>query len=129
MKTWEMIKELTENPDKRFKIKNGKATVGISDSRLQWLDDEDVEVEFVFTEFILHDTEWEEVKEPVDFIEVLKRIKDSDGDIRLMLINDLYEVEIKNKTFDKVLYHLSIDYLDTDIADILLNGKWYIEED
>ena len=55
-----MIKELTENPDKRFKIKNGKATVGISDSRLQWLDDEDVEVEFVLTELILHDVEWEE---------------------------------------------------------------------
>ena len=67
MKTWEMIKELTENPDKRFKIKYGKATVGISDSRLQWLDDEDdVEVEFVLTELILHDMEWEEVEGPVD---------------------------------------------------------------
>ena len=131
MKTWEMIKELTENPEKKFKVKNAEGTVGITDKRLQWIDGTyiDSNEDLIINEIVLHDLEWEEVKEPVDFMEVLKRIEDSDGDIRLMLINDLYEVEIKNKTFDKVLYNLSIDYLDTSIADILLNGKWYIEED
>ena len=87
MKTWEMIKEITENPDKRFKIKNGKATVGISDSRLQWLDDEDVEAEFVLTELILHDMEWEEVEEPVDFTIAFNSLqKDKSEIIQIVMI-------------------------------------------
>lgn len=122
MKTWEMIKALTGNPKKKFKNQYGEEIRVLADNDL-FFDGVDGHNYISITD------EWEEVKEPVDFMEVLKRIKDSDGDIRLMLINDLYEVEIKNKTFDKVLYHLSIDYLDTSIADILLNGKWYIEED
>lgn len=120
MKTWEMIKELTENPKKKFRLIDNESDIKVTCSvgEIRWTGGDGLYI----------DDEWEEVKEPVDFMEVLKRIEDSDGDIRLMLINDLYEVEIKNKTFDKVLYHLSIDYLDTSIADILLNGKWYIED-
>lgn len=119
-----MIKEITENPEKKFKEKSF-GQVEIFEGELVWSSNMDI---VIISEVVLG-MEWEEVKEPVDFMEVLKRIEDSDGDIRLMLINDLYGVEIKNKTFDKVLYNLSIDYLDTSIADILLNSKWYIEED
>ena len=128
MKTWEVIKALTEKPYKKFRSTNESLVTEIYVNEKGC-----IELYYpglkVGSNNLKLDTDWEEVKEPVDFMEVLKRIKDSDGDIRLMLINDLYEVEIKNKTFDKVLYNLSIDYLDTSIADILLNGKWYIEED
>lgn len=108
MKTWEMIKELTENPDKRFKIKNGKATVGISDSRLQWLDDEDVEAEFVLTELILHDMEWEEVKEPVDFMTAFNALQKDKSEITLIVmipwkplaIDGTIEVEFEEGDFE-----------------------------
>ncbi|MCR2045521.1 hypothetical protein NSA23_15575 [Anaerosalibacter massiliensis] len=72
--------------------------------------------------------EWgyEEVKEPVSFMEVLEAIDISERDILLTIKNDLYDIEMKNATLDTILVNLAIEYLDTGVANILLNSEWFI---
>lgn len=71
MKTWKMIKELTENPDKEFKMKNEKIIVTVSnfkdDGEIVWYNNLPGHYHITISD------EWEEVKEPADFITAVKR--------------------------------------------------------
>ena len=105
MKTWEMIKKLTENSSKEFKREDGLVLSTSIDDTLIW--------EPGYTHLNLHD-EWEEVKEPVSFMEAVesgKRIRHE-----LWLEYDFLEV---------VLYKLS--ELSTKTMRDMILGKWYIE--
>lgn len=64
MKTWEMIKELTENPEKKFKNKTNKVIAVLPDADL-YFPDEDYN-------YLSIDDEWEEVKQPVSWQEALE---------------------------------------------------------
>ena len=65
MKTWEMIKELTENPKKKFRLKGNNVVLEVVDG----------EIDLTDIDWVLLDDEWEEVKEPVDFMTAIKSRK------------------------------------------------------
>ena len=120
MRTWQMIKELTENPKLRFK--NGLMSVveiGDKTKAIVWKSEDNEEAPFIIYSHSgsgvdnLH-IEWELVPEPVDFMTAVnsgKRIKHEEWE----LYRELGDV---------------LDILggasDTNIAD-KINGKWFIE--
>ena len=112
MKTWEMIKELTENPSKEFTrkadglhIKTNKYGELIWDRGYQFLR--------------LHN-DWEEIKKPVDFITAIKSGK---------YVGVEYSgAKYKEINLPNLFYELQKDYSDKVIRQMILNGKWYIED-
>lgn len=79
LKTWEMIKELTENPDKKFKTEKGVEAY----IKLGLLHIEDPVSGYVRASIISSETfptdEWEEVKQPVPWLEAIEHhIKDKE---------------------------------------------------
>lgn len=129
MKTWEMIKELTENPDKKFISRNTgifaelKAYHFIGNYQNKTIEIINNETQKPIT---LHhlDREWEEVKEPVDFMTAVSSGK-------------YIKVEHHLTTYEEYWYYRRLDLLMLDLADsfnegefaeILENGKWYIED-
>lgn len=121
MKTWEMIKELTENPNKKFKLKGEENEIYTSDR--EGKDGIDlIDIDFI----TIHD-EWEEVKEPVSFMEAVK----SDKRIRVehKLVNDSDIGDLITFTpLDCLICALGEEYNKYEVKDILLNGEWYIED-
>lgn len=113
MKTWEMIKELTENPKKEFRLKEVK-------SGEVYADDEGV-IRFSCVSGIYLEDEWEEVKKPVTWQEAFKA--------------GLEGKRIKpwgqNITFPS---YESLDYVIPYLAERpvyytkIMLGKWYIED-
>ena len=117
METWQMIKELTENPKLRFK--NGLHVVEISDKTkaIVWKSEDSEEAPFIIYSHSgsgvdnLH-IEWEEVPEPVDFMTAAnsgKRIKHEGWDGYYFLHEALHILQ------------------NRDAALGLINGKWLIE--
>ena len=99
MKTWEMVKELTENPEKKFYNKNESEAGNVySDGvAIRWEDTAEP------VKLILMDKrDWREVKEPVSFIGAVGgEIMSSDrrqykiaGTITLMLDVDYFQDEL-----------------------------------
>lgn len=129
MKTWEMIKELTENPEKKFRNRNDYELIAGIDEDLGVINYE-YNGEYLY--FSPYD-EWEEVKEPVSFIEAVesgKRVK-----VEYMYINDpnykyidLEEYE-EFDPLDILFSKLACDFSSVLIRDIIKNGEWYIEEE
>ncbi len=128
VKTWEMIKELTENPEKEFVQKyNKKLHVFMTvDGEVFYGIDGDGQTKPLVLDNWLKQ-EWEEVKEPVTFIDALRSDKkvmikhqDLDGELRYMseTYNDI----------DDVMYNISSYFTAEGVREILLNGEWYIED-
>lgn len=118
MKTWEMIKELGENPEKEFKREDGLVVSTSIDDTLMW--------ESGYTHLNIHD-EWEEVKEPVNFmtaVESGKRIKVEHKLASELSIDDL----ITFSSLDCLVFTLGDIFNTSQVAEIILNGKWYIED-
>lgn len=120
-KTWEMIKELTENPSKRFRDGLGDiVTTSKKTQRIVWEISEDIprESDFIMFNYAknydnLH-IEWEEVPESVDFMTAVnsgKQIKHEEWE-------HYYELS--------VVLDLLIGTGNTNIAD-KINGKWLIK--
>ena len=123
MKTWEMIKELTENPEKKFKEKSF-GQVEMFKGYLVQSSNMDI---IVINKDIL-EKEWEEVKEPVSFIDVLRSgkkvmIKHQDIDGELSYMSETYN------DIDDVMYNISNYFTAEGVREILLNGEWYIENE
>ncbi len=118
MKTWEMIKELTENPEKIFRNQNGEGISVLSGNELYFDDG--------YKNIYLCD-EWEEVKESVSFIDALRSgkkvmIKHQDLDGELSYMSETYN------EIDDVMYNISNYFTAEGVREILLNGEWYIED-
>ena len=82
-----------------------------------------------FTHFLKE--EWEEVQEPVNFMEAVKSGKKIK--VEHEYINDLIEADsIVLKDYMAVAYLMEIlsnKLLSSEIREVILNGKWYIKED
>ena len=116
MKTWEMIKELTENPEKRFGREDG-LIVGTDDcGLLHWESGR---------RYLSIDDKWEEVRKSVLFIEVVIAAKKGN---RVGLDYDKFSLEFAKWELGDLLIALAEDFVNEDLAEIILKGKWYIED-
>lgn len=107
-----MIKELTENPEKKFRLVAGIHVVSVNPETGEVVWDDNVPLTLCTA--TLRDR-WEEVKEPVDFIEAVKsgkRIKTEHCDTY--------------KDLDDIL--LILARLEKNKRETILNRKWYIED-
>lgn len=120
MKTWEMMKELTESPDKTFKRADG-LTVHANYGKLSW--------ESGFRHLGLND-EWEEAEVSVTFIEAVasgKQIK-----VKHDYLKDVFRIEDLDSFNMYMELNILLEYLvgifkPRELAEIILNGKWYVE--
>ena len=123
MKTWEMTKELTENPDKEFisymkkgfrdvlKTQSIKGAIRFSNEEGNWHE--------VLIGVDL-DREWEEIKKPVDFMTAIQSEKP--------MSVEFSGTKIKKETLANMLYRLQENYSDKTIKQIIVYGNWYIED-
>lgn len=124
MKTWEMIKELTENPKLRFVRTSDSRTFKTSSMKINDAEIIDYYVSGLAksgSECIALKDDWELVREPVDFMtaviahEMGRTIKcDSEG----------IGTRIYRPGFNNVLVDNSKAPITTHE---IINGKWYIE--
>ncbi len=112
MKTWEMIKKLTENPEKEFTRKSDGLHIKTNEyGELVW----DSGYQFLR---LHHD--WEEVKKPVDFITAIIAFHAGKD---IYCINGDYRFDFKYKPYRGLKDIFGNPISSSDI----LNGKWYIE--
>ena len=118
-KTWEMIKEIIENPKKKYRpVNDTDGYVEFKNNQLVWNGRGQRGQVMIVTE--TDENEWEEVKEPVDFITAVKSGKH---------VGYKYERgEIQKMSLPNLFYELQRDYSDKTIRQMILNGKWYIED-
>ena len=112
MNTWQMIKELTENPNKEFVRKTDGLHIKTNeDGELIW----DNGYQFMRT-----DHEWEELKQSVDFMTAIQSEKP--------MSVAFSGTKIKKETLANMLYRLQENYSDRAIKQIIVYGNWYIED-
>ncbi|MDF2800812.1 MAG: hypothetical protein K0S61_715 [Anaerocolumna sp.] len=135
-KTWEVVKMLTETNNLIFKTVDNYRLSSNKYGLLKAYSNTGKEIEWSGN--INLEDAWTLVQEPVSFIEAVKstkavrvehefitKLEPSSSDKRFF--NDL----INGKFFDidNLIYNVS-EYADAEpLRDILLNGKWYVEED
>ena len=113
-----MIKELTENPDKRFtnsKVPNGAYVALNPNNIIYWYGIEQTIRPLEIDMFDAKYLEWEEVKEPVDFMTAVasgKRIKHEKW-------ADFYEL---HEMFD------GMSLISDNSSRKTILGKWYVED-
>ena len=120
MRTWQMIKELTENPTKRFTYDTATegSYVTVKDVAVVW---QGKEQEGQMLGVNIANEGWEEVKQPVNFMEAVesgKRIKVEHADESINPYHDL----------DCFLDELLDFFTEGELRDILINGTFYIED-
>jgi len=126
MKTWEMIKELMEHPEKKFK--------SISDrygDRVAFVNDFECIVQEdkygnAIPSIVIH-REWEEVKEPVGFIELLEEVR-RNPNLEVSLSYEKKGILTGSMPFDELLQDLGRNFYNASLAEMFLKGKFYIED-
>lgn len=123
MKTLDAIKEIVEDKNKEFE---SLTKLLFWDYELNCMVCEDKEDRYSRYS-ILHDItlkeEWKEVKQPVDFMTVVKSRK------KVKVEHELLEEEQEEYlSLDILMFNLSNMHYEPDFTDIILNGKWYIED-
>jgi hypothetical protein len=87
---------------------------------------------------IYFDMEWTLIPQPVSFMEVLKSTKAVRVEHKSVTNIPASKLEINTiqrmnngeyVLLDDLMYYLSYKFEPEELRDILLNGKWYIEED
>ena len=129
MRTWEMIKELTENPNKKFKYdtghENGIVAVEEGDIKLISVNGEKQSKNLPLHYGFMNQN-WEEVKEPVDFMEVVQAL---DRGKTIYVVFQGYKNTFSpkgNQTDWGVAMKQHQGYaIDTEF---ILYGEWYIED-
>lgn len=129
MKTWEMIKELTENPEKEFvsiSSKDGEASVyaTIEHGTIFFRNSFGKSTALYFIDL---NWKWEEVKEPVSFMEAVKsgkKVRVEHGFISEVHEKEQFSNHYKHLT--ELLEVLGTSWSSNDARRILLDGKWYI---
>lgn len=120
MRTWEMIKELTENPNKRFAcdpVTDG-SYVTVKEGIVVW---QGAGQSGQYMAVTTNSEDWEEVKQPVSFMEAVesgKRIKVEHAD---EFINSYHNL-------DYFLGELLDFFPEGELRDTLINGTFYIED-
>lgn len=121
MKTAKMFEELTKDPTKEFKRVDDGLVMSVGyDKVLLWDSG---------YRYLRLDDEWEEVRKPIGFIRLLEKVKNN-GDFSSIDYN-YREIDMSYK--DCNLYFILRDIAehsedDRELADSILNGKWYIED-
>ena len=109
MKTWEMLKRLSENPEKTFRRISDGLEIRCICGRFNWVSG--------YT-FLGTDDEWEEAREPVDFMTAFKAFREG----KAISVED-GELSGARFTYYPRTNERYVAFLEEDIA----NGKWYIE--
>jgi len=108
IKTWEMIKALTENPSLEARTNNstgGYKTVKVADNRICWNGDTYLPFYIVLKE---EGHDWEIVTKSVDFMTAINSGK-------------------KIRSYVDKRYHDADWYLDCTLSVKIINRKWFIE--
>lgn len=120
-----LIDEGKEEIEIRFKLHNEKdgalnEELGFCEGRLMWLYAmEDFEINISTLGYL-----WEKIDSPVDFMTAAG----SKGEVRVE--HALTENTKFSEVFgdlDEFLYELAQEFYSNDLADIIINGKWYIK--
>lgn len=127
LKTWEMIKNLSENPNKKFISNYTKDSYYIAEVNNEILSIVD---SYNNKPIILISLkrEWEEVKKPVSFMDILIQAKKDNAKL-FTIKNPAHDVNFTKQPLHFILSYLSTTCTDDLLADILLNSVWYIEDD
>lgn len=112
MKTWEMIKELTENPEKKFKNHIGNV-VGVIDDCLV-LNPNTVK-SYSFNLEV--DEKWEEVIETVDFLTAYKDCLENGNDYKCV------DKELDDQTMKRLTGTVEV-YCDKEDNCVQLTAQW-----
>ena len=116
MKTWEMIKELTENPGKKFTYNGGRTYLIMEDGMIVWKGEHQRGQEFAIGYVDKRERDWEEVKTPVTFMEAFEALRDYEKNIYCILNGKKHSYK-ENVTG-------SFKFREDCIAE----RKWYIED-
>jgi hypothetical protein len=116
MKTWEMIKALTENPKLSF-INSRNTRISIDNDGYVLI----FGIKDRINENLDINAEWELIQEPVDFTTAIKAFKEGKK------IYVIYGVDFKHTYINKI-GELYDERNDSITYEEILNGKWYIEE-
>ncbi|NBI08219.1 hypothetical protein [Senegalia massiliensis] len=126
MKTLDAMKEIYKNTSKEFECKHiGKIYILKYHELLNEIKanakDETCNLELNNLDVLKFD--WKEVKKPVDFMAVVKSRK------KVKVEHELLEEEQEEYlSLDILMFNLSNMHYEPDFTDIILNGKWYIED-
>jgi len=131
--TRSMIKELTENPEKKFICKGqiGEGYVSVKNNAVVWLGKGQVGQSLTINH--LQSGEWEEVKEPVTFMKVLERVTKA-----YVTKAHFIEIEVEHKLhsgkhnnlsdlLDALVNEIGYELGSDAIAKVLTEGKFYID--
>ena len=123
-----MIKELTENPEKKFRRvgEDRELYVGVYNNFVAWEGDYTLETRGEPFE-IYTDLEWEEVKEPVDFMTAIEAL--DRGKVIYAIRTDGYR-EVFNPAGKQTDWGVAVKQSQGYAVDTetILYGKWYIED-
>lgn len=128
MKTWEVIKNLSQNNDKIFKNEmypNENITLSYEKSKLILKRN----VEKINLELISLWDEWEEVKQPVSWQEAIKHYMNNNSDSIFS-----FSIEFEGETFkQRTIYRLGVLHIGDGKKygfekSMFTEGKWYIED-
>lgn len=122
MKTWEMIKEITENPDWKFK----RISDGLIIKAEQYF--LNTKYELIWEsghEKIALEDDWEKVKLPVPFIDAIEEY--SEGNSIYCIIDNEKYIYIPPKTGNKSFISIFESDGTPITTDEILRGKWYVE--
>ncbi len=122
MKLYDVMKKWATDPDERFYCYQTDEIWRLEGNDMM---NEENEIRVV-NKYTLN-FNFKEIKEPATFMEVLKTVDESEGDILWTVKNEEWEEEIEAETLDVILSKLADNHLDTGLADILLKSDWYIE--
>src|SRR5699024_5598283 len=105
MRTWEMIRELTEHPEKEFKRVSDGLEIRNIYGKFKWAPG---------YAYLGENDEWEEVKESVDFMTAVKSGK---------MINVKHELLVHHKymfydRLDLLMLELANDFNESDLTEI-----------
>lgn len=120
MNTYEMLKVI-EGTNKTFVDQYGNRIAFEEDGYLY----QNTGQVFMITRDILKNSEWEEVKEPVSFLEAVKASK-----VGKIVTADLegYKVSTSYSSIDSLLITLGSRFESFDLVDLLKDTKFYIED-
>ena len=125
METLEMVKKLIENPEKKYVSEKNTTCEMIAHIKHGCLFMENTSSGEMTS--VALNREWEEVKEPVSFMEALELIKSGKID-RKTPFTLVGKPGYERERLDNILERLTDDYYADGIAKILLEGKFYIED-